>query len=74
VEGSCEHGNEPSGSIKCWGNSCVAAQLAASQKELGSMELFFTALKLHTRIKQTQERQYYTIVHKDMEMFRKYCH
>jgi hypothetical protein len=21
VAGSCEHGNEPSGSIKCWGNS-----------------------------------------------------
>jgi hypothetical protein len=33
VEGSCEHGNEPSGSIKFW----VAAQPAASQKRLRSM-------------------------------------
>jgi hypothetical protein len=41
VEGSCEHGNEPSGSIKCWGNSLVAAQLVASQEGLNSMELVF---------------------------------
>jgi hypothetical protein len=30
VEGSCEHGNKHSGSIKFWGNFLVAAQLAAS--------------------------------------------
>jgi hypothetical protein len=30
VEGSCEHGNEPSGSIKCW---------AASQEGLSSIKL-----------------------------------
>jgi hypothetical protein len=35
VEGSCEHGNELSGSIKFW----VAAQLAASQEGLSSMKL-----------------------------------
>jgi hypothetical protein len=26
VEGSCEHGNEPSGSIKCWGNIMVTPE------------------------------------------------
>jgi hypothetical protein len=36
-EGSCEHGNEPSGSIKCWEK--VAAQLVASKKGLSSMKL-----------------------------------
>jgi hypothetical protein len=58
------------------GNSWVAAQLAASQKEHNSRELFFTALKLYTRIKENEEGQYYTriIVHKDTEMFRKSCH
>jgi hypothetical protein len=39
VEGSCEHGNELSGSIKYWGNFLVAAQLAASQEGLSFMEL-----------------------------------
>jgi hypothetical protein len=39
VEASYEHGNEPSGSIKCWEIILVAAQLAASQEGLGSMEL-----------------------------------
>jgi hypothetical protein len=34
VEGSYEHGNEPSGSIKCWE---VAAQLGASQEGLSFM-------------------------------------
>jgi hypothetical protein len=33
VEGSCEHDNEFSGSIML-GNSCVSAQLAASQEGL----------------------------------------
>jgi hypothetical protein len=36
VEGSCEHGNEPLGSIKCW-EVLPAAQLAASQEGLSSM-------------------------------------
>jgi hypothetical protein len=31
VEGSCEHGNEPSGSLKCW-EIRVAERLAASQE------------------------------------------
>jgi hypothetical protein len=38
VEGSCEHGNEPSGSI-ILENSWVAAQLAASQEGLSFIEL-----------------------------------
>jgi hypothetical protein len=37
VEGSCEHGNEPSGSINCREVHGVAAQLAASQEGLSSM-------------------------------------
>jgi hypothetical protein len=37
VEGSCERGDEPTGSIKCWESSRVAAQLAASQEGLSSM-------------------------------------
>jgi hypothetical protein len=39
VEGSCEDGNEPSGSLNFWGNSSVAAKRANSQEGLGSMEL-----------------------------------
>jgi hypothetical protein len=38
-EGSCEHGNEPSGSVKCWEVLEHLLQLAASQEELSSMEL-----------------------------------
>jgi hypothetical protein len=38
VEGCCENGNEPSGSIKCW-EVLVAEQLAASQEGLSSMKL-----------------------------------
>jgi hypothetical protein len=34
VQGCCEHGNEPSGSIKCW-----TERLAAFQEGLSSMEL-----------------------------------
>jgi hypothetical protein len=33
VEGSCEHGNEPLGSIECW-ETRVAAQLVVSQEGL----------------------------------------
>jgi hypothetical protein len=36
VKGSCEHGNEFSDFIKCWEVLELAAQLAASQKGLGS--------------------------------------
>jgi hypothetical protein len=39
VEGSCEYGSEPSGSIKCWEILEQLAQLAASQEGLSSMEL-----------------------------------
>jgi hypothetical protein len=39
VESSCEQDNEPSGSIKCWETSRVAAELAASRERLGSTEL-----------------------------------
>jgi hypothetical protein len=37
VEGSCEHGDEPSGFHKMLGSSLVAAQLAASQEGLSSV-------------------------------------
>jgi hypothetical protein len=37
VEGSREHGNEHSGSIKCWEVLDVAAHMAASQEGLSSM-------------------------------------
>jgi hypothetical protein len=37
VEGSFEHGDEPSGSLKLLGISWMAAQLAASQKGLSSI-------------------------------------
>jgi hypothetical protein len=37
VEGSCEHGNESSGSKKCWEVLELAEQLSASQEGLGSM-------------------------------------
>jgi hypothetical protein len=39
VEGSCEHGNEPSCAIKFWKVLEQLAQLAASQEELSTMEL-----------------------------------
>jgi hypothetical protein len=56
VEGSCECGNKPSGSVKCWGNSWVVAQLATSQEGLISMHLvilfhsLLLALTFHIRI------------------------
>jgi hypothetical protein len=37
VEGSCEHGDEPSVSLKLLGISRKAAQLAASQEGLSSV-------------------------------------
>jgi hypothetical protein len=37
MEGSCEHGNKPSDSIKCL--KLIAAQLAASREGLSSMKL-----------------------------------
>jgi hypothetical protein len=37
VEGSCEHGIEPSGSIKCWEVLEGAAQMAAPQEGLSSV-------------------------------------
>jgi hypothetical protein len=39
VESSCECGNEPLGSIKCWETNRVAAQLVASPVVLTSREL-----------------------------------
>jgi hypothetical protein len=39
VEGSCEHGNETSGSINCCEVFKVVAQLAATQEGLSSMKL-----------------------------------
>jgi hypothetical protein len=37
VEGSCKHGDEPSGYLKLLGISWMAAQLAASQEGLSSV-------------------------------------
>jgi hypothetical protein len=37
VEGSCEYGNEPSGSIKCWNAFDLVAGLATSQEGFSSM-------------------------------------
>jgi hypothetical protein len=37
VEGSCEHGDEPSGSLKLLVIFLMAAQLAASQEGLSSV-------------------------------------
>jgi hypothetical protein len=37
VEGCCDHGDEPSGSLKLLGISQMAAQLAASQEGLSSV-------------------------------------
>jgi hypothetical protein len=39
VEGSCEDGNEPSGSLKCW------EVLTASQEGLSSIELIINAVR-----------------------------
>jgi hypothetical protein len=38
VESSCEFGNEPSGSIKCWETYRVVEQLLASRVVLSSIE------------------------------------
>jgi hypothetical protein len=40
VEGYCEHGDEPSGSLKLLGVSWVAARLAASQEGLSSVHKY----------------------------------
>jgi hypothetical protein len=40
VEGSCEHRDEPWGSLKSWESSEVAAQLAASQEGLSSVSKY----------------------------------
>jgi hypothetical protein len=37
VEGCCEHGDEPSGSIKCWEVRERLQKLAAFQKGLSSI-------------------------------------
>jgi hypothetical protein len=37
VEDSCEHGDEPSGSLKLLGISWMAVQLVASQEGLSSI-------------------------------------
>jgi hypothetical protein len=37
VEGCCEHGDEPSGSLKLLGITLMAAQLAAPQEGLSSL-------------------------------------
>jgi hypothetical protein len=54
VESSCEHGNEPSVSIKCWGSSEVAAQLAASQEGLSFMGELYSYKRNHKLIPLTR--------------------
>jgi hypothetical protein len=50
MEGSCEHSNEPSGSIKSCGNSRVVEQLATFQEGHVSMELVsYLARRLNLR-------------------------
>jgi hypothetical protein len=44
VEGSCEHGIEPSGSIKCWEVLEGATQLAAPQEGLSSVSKYYYIL------------------------------
>jgi hypothetical protein len=39
VEDSCEHSNEPLGTIKCWGITRVAAQMVDSRELLSSKKL-----------------------------------
>jgi hypothetical protein len=50
VEGSCEHGNEPSGFIKRWEFLERVPQLAASHEGLSPVELviFYLQIKLMT--------------------------
>jgi hypothetical protein len=45
VGDSCEHGYDPSGSIKCW-EILVVERLAASQEVFSSMELFIIRTKI----------------------------
>jgi hypothetical protein len=55
VVGSCEHGNEPSGSIKCGEFLDYLSVLLASQEGLCSMELVsFAIIKLSTNGKTPQ--------------------
>jgi hypothetical protein len=51
VEGSCEHRNEPLGSIKMQGSSRVAAQLETFQEGLSSLKLvnFYTVSSCNPR-------------------------
>jgi hypothetical protein len=49
VAGSCEHGNEPSGSIKCGEFLDYLSVLLASQEGLCSMELVSFILKIYHR-------------------------
>jgi hypothetical protein len=47
VEGSCEHGDEPSGSLKLLGVSGVAARWAASQEWLSSVNKYVSKLHIY---------------------------
>jgi hypothetical protein len=50
VECSCEHSNEPSGSIEGGENSCLAKRLLASQEGFCSMELVINGLSPSCRV------------------------
>jgi hypothetical protein len=52
VAGSCEHGNEPSGSIECgefldWLSILVASQEGLCSMELGSFECLSCSVKIY---------------------------
>jgi hypothetical protein len=46
VEGSCEHGNEPSGSIKCWEILEWLHNWRLLKKRLGPMKLVILLCKV----------------------------
>jgi hypothetical protein len=59
VEGSHEHGNEPSVSLKLLGISSMAVQLAASQEGLGSVSKYILVLyyTLMEAVKRSKTKQ-----------------
>jgi hypothetical protein len=47
VEGSCEYGNEPSGSLNCSEILQLAKRLSASREGLNSIELVSYAVRVY---------------------------
>jgi hypothetical protein len=61
VEGSCEHGDEPLGSLKLLGISRMAAQLAASQEGLSSVSKY-SATIVHLHHKPRRDNFFFIVV------------